>query len=240
MRNQKTSINPKYTFESFLSCKNNKQVVDFCLFLIKNLKRSSNFLHITGGSAVGKTHILQAIGNRVLDIQPGSGVRYYTSMQFLEEFVHHLSARTLSDFYCDLAWIDVLLVDDVQNFAGKNATLQELSSLLYKLRDSNILFVSASEKGPDELEGFEDHFAGRVDFTTLQLRSPDNAIRKSILSKFAHENGIDLPEDVIKFMAGMNSDVRCLTGHLKRLMAESELSGGKITLSMCKRSLAFS
>lgn len=240
-RFQKTSLNPKYSFENYLSCKSNKQVIDFCLCVIqKKFYQSSNFIHITGGPGVGKTHLLQAIGNKALDSQPGCKVRYYTSMEFLEEFVHRVSTRTLSDFYCSLSGADVILLDDVQKFAGKNVTLQEISSLLDKLRGSKILFVFASDKGPDELEGFEEHISGRFDFRILPLRNSDNATRKSILRKFSNENGIKLPCNVINFLARLTKDVRCLRGYLNRLVAESEFSKKKISLKMCRRCPVFS
>jgi len=240
VRSQKTSLNHKYTFESFLSCENNRQTVNFCISLIRNFKRSSKFLHISGRSAVGKTHILHAIGNMALDSQPGCKVRYFTSMEFLEEFVHRVSTRTLSDFYCSLAGTDVILLDDVQKFAGKNVTLQEISSLLDKLRGSKILFVFASDKGPDELEGFEEHITGRFGFRILPLRNPDIATLKLMLRKFSNENGIKLPCNVISFLARLTKDVRCLRGYLNRLVAESEFSKKKISLKMCRRCPVFS
>jgi chromosomal replication initiator protein len=232
-RNAKADLNPKYTFENLVVGSHNRFSASAAQAVAQRPGESYNPLFIHGGSGLGKTHIMQAIGHYVLQNQPKMLVRYITCERFTNDMINSLGNNSMIDFRKRYRQVDVLLVDDVHFIAGKESTQEEFFHTFNALRETGKQIVLTSDRPPKELNKLEERLRSRFEWGLLaDIQAPDYETRMAILRKKASVDGIDLGDDVIEYMANsFTSNIRELEGALSRVKAYATLMGHSLNLS---------
>lgn len=232
-------LSPKYAFENFVHGQVNKLPYEVCLAMATRLDFTYSPIFICGSVGAGKTHLLQAIGNKVIAHSPELKVCYYTSWGFMEEFIDHVSRQSMSKFRRNLNKVDLLLIDDVHEWEGKERTQQEFLHIFTEMQESGKLMAFSGNRPPDEIEGLEQNLMSRLKAgMVLKLRKPDVTALRTILKNLFMVKGVTLPENVLSELVSKKGvGVREIEGFLKRIMAESEFSGKKITPILSKKAL---
>ncbi len=226
------TLNERYTFDAFVTGASNRFAHAAALRVAETPARSYNPLFIYGDAGLGKTHLLQGIGNYVLENYPNYRVRYVTSEQFLSEFVDSIRAGTNEQFKRRFRDIDVLLVDDIQFFEGKKETQEEFFHTFNHLHTSNRQIVLSSDRPPDAIPTLEDRLRTRFVMGLLtDIQPPDLETRLAILRKKAEDEVSPVPDEVLEFIAASINDnnIRSLEGALTRLTAWASLNAERIT-----------
>ncbi len=227
-----STLNERYTFDAFVTGASNRFAHAAALRVAETPARSYNPLFIYGDAGLGKTHLLQGIGNYVLENYPNYRVRYVTSEQFLSEFVDSIRAGTNEQFKRRFRDIDVLLVDDIQFFEGKKETQEEFFHTFNHLHTSNRQIVLSSDRPPDAIPTLEDRLRTRFVMGLLtDIQPPDLETRLAILRKKAEDEVSPVPDEVLEFIAASINDnnIRSLEGALTRLTAWASLNKETIT-----------
>ncbi len=227
-----STLNERYTFDAFVTGASNRFAHAAALRVAETPARSYNPLFIYGDAGLGKTHLLQAIGNYVLENYPNYRVRYVTSEQFLSEFVDSIRAGSNEQFKRRFRDIDVLLVDDIQFFEGKKETQEEFFHTFNHLHTSNRQIVLSSDRPPDAIPTLEDRLRTRFVMGLLtDIQPPDLETRLAILRKKAEDEVSPVPDEVLEFIAASINDnnIRSLEGALTRLTAWASLNKETIT-----------
>ena len=234
-----TSLYGKFTFDSFVCGSGNQFAHAASQAVANNPASSYNPLFIYGGVGLGKTHLLYAIGNHILKQNKDVRICYYTSETFMNEMINSIRYKKMDDFRSKFRKADVLLIDDIQFMAGKEATQEEFFHTFNTLYETHKQIVIASDKFPKEIPGLEERLRSRFEWGLIaDIQPPDTETKVAILKKKAELNKINLPDDVALFIAsGTTSNVRELEGMLIRLGAIASLTGSDISLPMAKESL---
>lgn len=232
-------LSPKYTFENFVIGKANEFAHAACSSVAGNLASKYNPLFICGGVGLGKTHLLQAIGHKVLQGSPSSRVCYYTSERFMNEFISFVSRHKMSEFRGKFRNVDVLLIDDIQFWANKEGTQEEFFHTFNTLYEAHKQIVVSSDKFPKDIGGLEERLRTRFEWGLIaDIHPPDVETKTAILRKKAKAEGIKLPDEVANWLATVSgSNIRELEGNLNRVLAVASLTNQEITLSMSKEAL---
>jgi chromosomal replication initiator protein len=230
------NINKKYTFDEFVSGSSNQFAYAAANAVANNPATTYNPLFIYGGVGLGKTHLINAIGNAILQKNSEMRVCYYTSEKFMNELINSLRYAKMDEFRNKFRSMDVLLIDDVQFIAGKERTQEEFFHTFNSLYESHKQIVVTSDKFPKEIPGLEERLRSRFEWGLIaDIQSPDVETKQAILKIKAEQNGISLPEDVAFFLANsITSNVRELEGYLIRIGAYASLTSTSITLAMAK------
>lgn len=230
------NINKKYTFDEFVSGSSNQFAYAAANAVANNPATTYNPLFIYGGVGLGKTHLINAIGNSILQKNPEMRVCYYTSEKFMNELINSLRYAKMDEFRNKFRSMDVLLIDDVQFIAGKERTQEEFFHTFNSLYESHKQIVVTSDKFPKEIPGLEERLRSRFEWGLIaDIQAPDVETKQAILKIKAEQNGISLPEDVAFFLANsITSNVRELEGYLIRIGAYASLTATAITLTMAK------
>lgn len=230
------NLNKKYTFEEFVSGSSNQFASAAAQAVASNPATTYNPLFIYGGVGLGKTHLINAIGNAILDENPDMRVCYYTSEKFMNELINSLRYAKMDEFRNKFRSMDVLLIDDVQFIAGKERTQEEFFHTFNSLYESHKQIVVTSDKFPKEIPGLEERLRSRFEWGLIaDIQSPDVETKQAILKIKAEQNGINLPENVAFFLANsVSSNVRELEGYLIRIGAYASLTATPISLAMAK------
>jgi chromosomal replication initiator protein len=230
------SLNPKYTFEEFVSGSSNQFAFAAAMAVANNPATTYNPLFIYGGVGLGKTHLVNAIGHTILKKNPQMRVCYYTSEKFMNELINSLRYAKMDEFRNKFRSMDVLLIDDVQFIAGKERTQEEFFHTFNALYESHKQIVVTSDKFPKEIPGLEERLRSRFEWGLIaDIQSPDVETKQAILNRKAEQNGIDLPQDVAQFLANSaSSNVRELEGYLVRIGAFASLTSTPLSLAMAK------
>lgn len=234
-----SQINPRYTFSDFVVGNSNQ----FCHAAARRVAeqpgRSYNPLFIYGGVGLGKTHLLHAIANTVLERNPAAEVLYMSSETFTNELIQSLRNERMNEFKQRLRSVEVLLIDDIQFLCGKERTQEEFFHTFNSLYAAKRQIVVTSDKLPQEIPGIEERLQTRFSWgLTADLQAPDFETRVAILKRKASHDGIDLPEEVAHLIAErISSNVRELEGALTRLHAVSSLQNQPITMEFTKAAL---
>lgn len=226
------TLNERYTFDAFVTGASNRFAHAAALRVAETPARSYNPLFIYGDAGLGKTHLLQGIGNYVLENYPNYRVRYVTSEQFLSEFVDSIRAGTNEAFKRRFRDIDVLLVDDIQFFEGKKETQEEFFHTFNHLHTSNRQIVLSSDRPPDAIPTLEDRLRTRFVMGLLtDIQPPDLETRLAILRKKAEDEVSPVPDEVLEYIAASINDnnIRSLEGALTRITAWASLNEETIT-----------
>ncbi|MDW7645166.1 MAG: chromosomal replication initiator protein DnaA [Desulfuromonadales bacterium] len=233
------NLNPKYTFEEFVSGSSNQFASAAAMAVANNPATTYNPLFIYGGVGLGKTHLINAIGNKILSQNPSMRVCYYTSEKFMNELINSLRYAKMDEFRNKFRSMDVLLIDDVQFIAGKERTQEEFFHTFNSLYESHKQIVVTSDKFPKEIPGLEERLRSRFEWGLIaDIQAPDVETKQAILKMKAEQNKIHLPEDVALFLSNsISSNVRELEGYLVRLGAYASLTATPVTLTMAKEVL---
>ena len=232
-----TFLNPRYTFENFIKGDSN-QLARAAASAVANNPGGTSFnpLVIYGGTGLGKTHLIQAIGNHVLANGKAKRVMYVSSEKFTVEFVDAIQTDRISVFSNFYRSMDVLIVDDIQFFSGKEKTQDNFFHTFNELHQLGKQIILSSDRPPKELKGLDDRLLSRFQWgLTSDIQAPDLETRIAILRKKSEDDGIDLPQDVVEFMAAnVTSNIRELEGCLISLLARASLEGRSINLDLAR------
>ena len=233
------NLNPKYTFESFVVGPSNQFAHAAAKRAAENPGISYNPLFIYGGVGLGKTHLITAIGNYILDKNPNYIVCYIPSEQFTGEFVTAIRHEKMQDFREKYRNVDVFIVDDIQFIAGKDSTQEEFFHTFNELYTKQKQIVISSDRPPMEISDITDRLRSRFGMGLIaDIQPPEIETRLAILYKKADIEGIKLPEDVAYFIASrVKSNVRELEGSLIKLCAYTALTKIPISLETAKHIL---
>lgn len=234
-----SNLNPKYTFETFVCGGSNQFAHAASQAVANNPATSYNPLFIYGGVGLGKTHLLTAIGNHIIQKNKKAMVYYYTSEKFMNELINCLRYNKMEQFRNKFRSMDALLIDDVQFIAGKERTQEEFFHTFNALYESHKQIVVTSDKFPKDIPGLEERLRSRFEWGLIaDIQPPDVETKVAILKKKSELDGISVPNDVALFLAsGSTSNVRELEGMLIRLGAYASLTGNEITLDMAREVL---
>lgn len=232
-------LNPRYTFENFVIGGSNRFAHAAAQSVAEMPARRWNPLFIYGDAGLGKTHLLQAIATYVNDNYPAYRVRYVTSETFLNEFIESMQSGSRDGFKRRYRDVDVLLVDDVQFFQGKQETLEEFFHTFNHLHQTNRQIVLSSDRAPDQI-GFEDRMRSRFQQGLLtDIQPPELETRLAILRKKAELESARIPPEVLEFIAtNIKDNIRVLEGALIRVSAFASLTHEPITVDRATQVLA--
>lgn len=220
-------LNDKYTFENFVVGAGNELAYAACQAVAADPGKKYNPLFLYGGVGIGKTHLIQAVGNALLQARPGARVIYITSEQFVKDFVEALRTKRAGDFAGYYRAADVLIVDDVQFFAGKEKVQEEFFHTFNTLRQADKQMILSSDKPPKDIPTLEERLRSRFVWgMSIDMQNPDFETRCAIIQAKAVEQGEQLDTDVVEFLATQfQSNIRELEGALNQMLAFCELRG---------------
>ncbi len=232
-------FNPKYTFDTFVVGPSNQFAHAAAHRVAENPGVAYNPLFIYGGVGLGKTHLITAIGNYILDKKPEINACYISSEQFTGEFVSAIRHEKMTEFKNKYRTVDIFLVDDIQFIAGKDSTQEEFFHTFNELYSKQKQIVISSDRPPMEISDITDRLRSRFGMGLIaDIQPPEIETRVAILYKKAEMEEIKLPEDVAYFIASrIKSNVRELEGSLIKLCAYSSLTKAPITMDIAKHVL---
>jgi chromosomal replication initiator protein len=232
-------LNSGFTFANFVEGKSNQLAKAAASQVGENPGKSYNPLCIYGGVGLGKTHLMQAIGNAMLKNRPGARVSYIHSERFVGDMVKGLQHNTISEFKRSYRSLDALLIDDIQFFAGKERSQEEFFHTFNALLEGHKQIVLTCDRYPKEVNGLEERLKSRMGWgLTVAIEPPELETSVAILMSKAAMEGVLLPEEVAFFIAKrIRSNVRELEGALRRVIANSTFTGRPISLDFAKEAL---
>jgi len=232
-------LNPDFSFANFVEGKSNQLARAAALQVGENPGKSYNPLFIYGGVGLGKTHLMQSIGNAMLAQNPGARVSYVHSERFVGDMVRGLQHNTISEFKRSYRSLDALLIDDIQFFAGKERSQEEFFHTFNALLEGQKQIVLTCDRYPKEVNGLEERLKSRFGWgLTVAIEPPELETSVAILKSKAANDGTDLPDEVAFFIAKrIRSNVRELEGALRRVIANSTFTGRPISLDFAKEAL---
>ncbi len=236
---RRSSLVPKYTFDTFVVGASNQFAHAACKAVAGQPGEHYNPLFIYGGVGLGKTHLVNAIGHEILDANPDARLLYLSSESFMNELIAALRRDRMDDFRSRFRRMDVLILDDVQFLAGRERTQEEFFHTFNSLYENHRQIILTSDKFPKEIPDLEERVRNRFESGLIaDIQSPDVETRIAILEKKAEIEQIDLPHDVAIFLASnIDSNVRQLEGSLTRLRAFASLNKCEITVEFAQEVL---
>lgn len=236
--NIESNLMPQFTLDNFIEGECNR-LARASGYAIANKPGGTAFnpLLIYGAVGLGKTHLANAIGIAIKEKQPNKIVLYVQSEKFAHQFIDAIKNQTTNDFVHFYQMIDVLIIDDVQFFAGKEKTQDVFFSIFNHLHQNGKQIVLTSDKAPVELQGMEQRLLSRFKWgLSADLSVPDLETRIAVLHKKMHGSGIELPKDVVEYLAySINTNIREIEGALNTLLAQASLNKKAITLELAKQ-----
>lgn len=233
-------LKPEFSFNTLVAGKSNQLGRAAALQIGGSPGTAYNPYLIYGASGLGKTHLMQAIGNEILANKPDARVSYINSETYVHEMVQALQHGKMSEFKAYYRGLDALLIDDIQFFAGKEQTQEEFFHNFNALFEGNQQIVLTCDRYPKEINGLEERLKTRFGWgLSVAIEPPELEMRVAILNSKAEQRGVTLPSEVSFFIAKrIRSNVRELEGALKRVIANSQLIGTPITLDFAREALA--
>ena len=236
---KESPFNPRYTFDSFVVGPSNRFAHAASLAVSESPARAYNPLFIYGGVGLGKTHLMQAVGQALLRKNPSSRVLYISSERFTNQLITAIQNRTTLAFREKYRNLDVLLIDDIHFIAGKEATQEEFFHTFNALHDSHKQIILSSDRPPKEIQALEERLVSRFEWGLVtDIQKPDLETRIAILRKKVEMNKVSVPEDVSLFIAErVTSNIRELEGALMRVVAYSSIFEKEITPDLAREVL---
>jgi len=220
-------LNEKYTFETFIVGSGNELAYAACQAIAQNPGTKYNPLFLYGGVGIGKTHLIQAVGNGVHAKNPNSHIVYVSTEQFVQEFIDAVRFKKNTDFAGYYRKADVLIIDDIQFIAGKDKTQEEFFHTFNALHQANKQIIISSDKPPKDIPTLEERLRSRFAWgMSIDMQNPDFETRCAIVQTKAEQHGAVLPPDVVEFLANLvQTNIRELEGALNQLLAFCEMRG---------------
>ena len=230
--NPNSNLNPKYTFDTFVVGNNNRFAHAAALAVAEAPAKSYNPLFVYGGSGLGKTHLMHAIGNEVLKNNKTLNVLYVDSEKFTNQLINAIKDSKTEQFKNKYRNIDVLLIDDIQFIAGKERIQEEFFHTFNSLHGSGKQIIISSDRPPKDIQLLEDRLKSRFEWGLIaDISNPDYETRFAILKKKAQLDNIYIDDDILSNIATkIDSNIRELEGTLNRLIATSSLTQAPITM----------
>jgi len=229
-------LNNKYSFDNFVIGSSNRFSHAAAVAVAEAPAKAYNPLFIYGGSGLGKTHLLHAIGHYAISMFKGCRVRYVSSEEFTNDFINAIANNRGPEFQTRYRDVDILLIDDIQFLQGKDSTQEAFFHTFNTLHDHNKQVVVTSDLPPKQLTGFEDRMRSRFEWGLItDVQAPDLETRIAILRKKAASERIDINDDVVEYMASkVSSNIRELEGALIRVTAFSNLNQSPIDMQLAQ------
>ncbi len=234
-----TTLNKLYTFENFVGGKSNQIARAAALQISENPGESYNPFFIYGGVGLGKTHLMQSVGNEIIANQEEKKIAYVHSERFVGEMVSAIQHNSLNSFKNDYRSLDVLLIDDIQFLAGKEKSQEEFFHTFNVLIESGSQIIITSDKFPKEIKGLEERLRSRFGWgLTVSIDPPEMETSVAILLVKSELEGFSLPEEVAFFICeNIRSNVRELEGALRKIIATSRFTGVEPSIEMARECL---
>ncbi len=234
-----SALNRSFTFDSFVEGKSNQLARAAAWQVADNPKHGYNPLFLYGGVGLGKTHLMHAVGNHLLQKNPNTKVIYLHSERFVADMVHALQNNAINEFKNYYRSVDALLIDDIQFFAKKERSQEEFFHTFNALLEGNQQVILTSDRYPKEIDGLEERLKSRFGWgLTVAVEPPELETRVAILMKKAEQSRVQLSHDCAFFIAQrIRSNVRELEGALKRVIAHSHFTNEPITVELIQESL---
>lgn len=236
---KKAMLNPKYTFDTFVIGKGNQMAHAAALVVAEDPGSIYNPLFFYGGVGLGKTHLMHAIGHQMLLSQPNAKVKYVSSETFANDFINSIQNKTAEEFRQEYRNVDLLLVDDIQFFAEKEATQEEFFHTFNALYNDGKQIVLTSDRLPNEIPKLQERLVSRFAWgLSVDITPPDLETRTAILRKKAAAERLEIPDDTLSYIAGqIDSNIRELEGALVRVQAFATMNSEDITTSLAADAL---
>ena len=236
---ERSNLMPEFTFESFVAGKANQLARAAAMQVAENPGASYNPLFVYGGVGLGKTHLIHAVGNYVLSHRPDARVRYLHAAQYISDVVRAYQQKSFDEFKRYYHSLDVLLIDDIQFFTGKDRTQEEFFYAFNALIEAHKQVILTSDTYPRDIVGLDERLKSRFSWgLTVAVEPPEQEMRVAIILKKAEAVGVKLPEDVAFFIAKhIRSNVREIEGALKSVIAFARFNGREIGLDSAKEAL---
>ncbi|HMW31465.1 MAG TPA: chromosomal replication initiator protein DnaA, partial [Plasticicumulans sp.] len=234
-----SNLNPNFTFDSFVAGKSNQLARAACQQVAQNPGKAYNPLFIYGGTGLGKTHLMHAVGNQLRRQNPSARIVYLHSEHFVADMVRALQHDRIDEFKRFYRSLDALLIDDIQFFAGKERSQEEFFHTFNALLEGNQQVILTCDRYFKEVNGLEDRLKSRCGWgLTVVVEPPELETRVAILMSKAVQAQIVLPHEAAFFIAKhIRSNVRELEGALLRVNANAQFTGRPVTLELCREAL---
>lgn len=237
---QSSRLNPDFTFDNFVEGKSNQLARAACLQVAQNPGKAYNPLFLYGGTGLGKTHLMHAVGNLLKQQKPSANVVYQHSEHFVADMVRALQHNAINEFKRYYRSVETLLIDDIQFFAGKERSQEEFFHTFNTLLEGQHQVILTCDRFPKEVNGLEERLKSRFGWgLTVAIEPPELETRVAILMSKAQQAHIPLPDEVAFFIAKrIRSNVRELEGALRRVYANAQFTGKPISLEFTKEALS--
>ena len=237
---QENNLNPQYTFDKFIIGGSNELARAACYAVSQNVGRIYNPLFIYGGVGLGKTHLIQAVGNEILKNDPQLKIKYISSERFTTDLIDSIKNRKIDEFKREYQKIDLLIIDDIQFISGKEKTQEEFFHIFNSLYQKNKQIILTSDRPPKAIQILEERLLSRFEGGMIaDISKPDLETRIAILHQKSAANNLKIDDDALEFIAtNIKNNVRELEGALNRVLVSAQLTKKDLTLAYTKKILS--
>lgn len=234
------NINGQYTFETFVIGQNNELAHAASTAVAKNPGAQYNPLFIYGGVGLGKTHLMHAVGNKLLTSNPNLKILYVTSEKFTNDYIASISQKRVDEFKRQYRNVDMLLIDDIQFIAGKEQTQEEFFHTFNELRDKGKQIILTADRLPKDIPAIEQRLVSRFEWGMVaDIGAPNLETRIAILQTKMGKKGVEIPKEIVEYIAeNVTNNIRELEGALNKLLIYQQIENKPLTLDQAKHILA--